>query len=408
MSMMPGIRSETVAAALPAPGLSLPDVQQALRLLRALQARPHWQPLPHDPRPVVLYGAGELGQLARAWCRDQGVAVQAVVDASAPRWQDHPAWQGLPVLAPSEVPPAWHCRHRLLLCISTLPWQPLYDSLRGQGWAQVQPFYDYAWAFPDAHPMDNGWHARLPAAGRDAPLRRVLCAWADDSSRAHHLQFLAWRCKRLEWRFAAAPVVPEERYLEPTFSAAWRPGERVLDGGAHHGQTLQRWMDAHPGCIERAWAVEPDETNAATLRGWHRGLPAEWQARVSLHRLALGRRRARLPFIDAQGYASRLWAPARQRVDVQSLDQLGWTPSVVKLHLEGHELPTLQGGAATLARHRPLVALTVYHQRDGLWATADWLMQHLPDYHWRFRLHGWQGTAAVIYGVPAERSSAAH
>jgi len=384
---------------------ALPDREQACRLLTQLIAAPPPPRLPADSGPVVLYGAGELGQMAAAWCRDFGVRIQGVVDAAAARWNGHPAWAAHRVLAPQEVPAQWRHEHRLLTCISTLPQVPLSAELRTQGWQEVQPFYDFAddWHTP-RHPLNNGWRAPLPAGGPAlAQLRAVLDGWDDAVSRAHHLQFLAWRCRRQEWSFDEAPVVPDERYFIAELAACWRPGERIVDGGAYHGQMLARWLRERPGWLARAWALEPDPANYGALRRWHAGLPPPLGGRIALHPLALGRRSGRRRFVTGQGYGSRLWPLGDHTVELRPLDAQPWSPTYVKLHLEGGEAAALAGAASTLARSRPLLALTVYHRRDGLWATAAYLMRTLPTYRWLFRLHGWLGTGAVIYGLPHER-----
>ena len=177
----------------------------------------------------------------------------------------------------------------------------------------------------------------------------------------------------------------------------------MLDAGAHHGQVLDRWIKANPGWLEHAWAIEPDPENFSQLSRWRDALDNETQQRVTLHEMVLSRRSGIRQFVTGQGYGSRLWRSGDRRVVTQSLDELGWSPSFIKLHLEGGEWRALQGGLQALHRTRPLLALTVYHRRDGLYATAHWLMAHLPNYRWLFRLHGWLGTAAVIYGMPQER-----
>ena len=103
--------------------------------------------------------------------------------------------------------------------------------------------------------------------------------------------------------------------------------------------------------------------------------------------------------------ASGLRAQAgRMRVVRRRLDALNLDPTVIKLHLEGAELPALKGARDTLLRRRPIVLATVYHNDDGVWRTAQWLMETLPDYRMLFRTHSWCGTGAVIYAIPNERA----
>jgi len=92
------------------------------------------------------------------------------------------------------------------------------------------------------------------------------------------------------------------------------------------------------------------------------------------------------------------------RVAVRPLDGIRLTPTFVKLHLEGAELLALAGARETLLSSRPIIATTVYHNADGIWRTALWLMETLPDYRFMFRLDSWCGTGALIYAIPNERS----
>jgi hypothetical protein len=90
-------------------------------------------------------------------------------------------------------------------------------------------------------------------------------------------------------------------------------------------------------------------------------------------------------------------------ITTRPLDAFGLSPTFVKLHLEGAELPALMGARDTLLASRPIVAATVYHNADGVWKTPLWLMENLPDYRFLFRIHAWCGNGAVVYAIPKER-----
>ena len=213
----------------------LPDTRQAFELLARAAATPAAARPAARTGPVVLYGAGELGQMALDWCRQQEVTVMAAVDANADRWREHPAWSGISLWTPETVPAALRQEHPLLLCLSTLPLQGIVERLQAQGWRDLRTFYDFVDAWPRRQSLNNGWHAAMPEGQSLAQTREVLSLWHDDVSRAHHLQFLAWRCLREEWQFADAPVHVNQRYAIPEFVDAWRPGERLLDAGRRFG-----------------------------------------------------------------------------------------------------------------------------------------------------------------------------
>jgi hypothetical protein len=85
------------------------------------------------------------------------------------------------------------------------------------------------------------------------------------------------------------------------------------------------------------------------------------------------------------------------------VDDLELHPTLIKLHVEGAELDLLRGARRTLERQRPIVMATSYHNDDGISRLPIWLHEQLPGYRLHFRMHGWCGTGAVIYAIPAER-----
>ena len=156
------------------------------------------------------------------------------------------------------------------------------------------------------------------------------------------------------------------------------------------------------GAFRRIVAIEPDGPNRARLQATLRD-KLKSDARITLRDFALAERDGEAPFHEGLGYASQLAATGSTRIICRALDSLDLAPTYLKLHLEGGELAALKGAHRTLLTHRPLIAATVYHNDDGLFKTARWLMQALPGYEFLFRIHSWCGTGAVIYGIPNER-----
>lgn len=360
-------------------------------------------PVPSDA-PLALYGAGDLGALARDFLTFVGQPAAIAVDRDAARLANRPDWAGLPLLRPDDVSDRDKRRLRLAVCVATAPYVPLERVLLDLGFADVVPFYDIAESFHHIHPLSNGWFAApLSAADRDNTAQ-VLSLWSDDVSRAHHLQFLAWRRLREEWTFEAAPPLANaERFFIPEIVDALRGDEILVDAGACHGAVTQAFVGRTQGAFRQIVAIEPDPLNRARLEHtWRDDLAGN--RRIVLLDCALGENEGEAPFHDGLGYASQLSVTGRRHVRVRPLDALGLSPTFIKLHLEGGELAALKGARNTLAGSRPLLAVTVYHNADGLWKTARWLMETLTGYRILFRLHSWCGTGAVIYAIPRERS----
>ncbi len=170
----------------------------------------------------------------------------------------------------------------------------------------------------------------------------VLARWDDDVSRAHHLQFLAWRRLREEWSFDDAPLPEGERFFIPEVTGILHGDEILLDAGAHHGSVIEAFARHTKNSFRQIIAIEPDPANRAQL-----AVRAQ-DPRIMMHDCALAERQGEAVFHDGLGYASQLSKTGGLRVATRPLDALDIAPSFVKLHLEGAELAALKGGRQTL------------------------------------------------------------
>jgi FkbM family methyltransferase len=352
--------------------------------------------------PLVIYGAGTFGRMALDFLRDVGVEPVLVVDARADQIRGSDAWQGTELLTPDEVPEQLRSEALLAVSIVTAPVTPIMKELQGQGWRQIVPFYDVAESFRPNHPLSNGWFADPLQPADRIGIAECLDAWADDLSRAHHLTFLAWRLARQEWRFAGLSVDNSNRFFIPEVLAALAEDDLLLDAGAHHGSVSAVFLAA-TGAGSRIVAFEPDGENADRYADWVASLPDEVGSRIELRRTALDAIPHSRRFHGGLGFMSQFAKTGQADVLTGTIDAAGLAPGFIKLHLEGGELDALKGGFASIARSRPVIAATVYHDADGLWRTARWMRENLTDYVLLMRTHSWCGTGAVIYAIPGER-----
>jgi FkbM family methyltransferase len=354
--------------------------------------------------PLVIYGAGTFGRMALDFLRDVGVEPVLVVDARADQIRNGSAWAGIDVRAPHEVPEELKAEALLAVSIVTSPVSPILQQLQEQGWRHVVPFYDVAESYRSTHPLSNGWFADPLQPADLAGIAECLDEWADDLSRAHHLTFLAWRLARQEWQFAGVPVDNSNRFFIPEVLAALAEDDLFLDGGAHHGSVSAAFLAA-TGSESRIVAFEPDLANADQYSVWLASLPDEVRSCIELRQIALDAMSRPRRFHGGLGFMSQFAQTGRADVLTDTIDEAGLAPGFVKLHLEGGELDALKGGLATFTAARPVLAVTVYHNADGIWRTANWMRKNLKGYRLLMRTHSWCGTGAVIYALPDERMS---
>ena len=81
----------------------LPDVQQACELMRIISAaKSVYHPRKID-RPLALYGAGDLGRLARKFLDKLKIPIEFVVDVRAKKVRKDPFWDGVQIVSPDQV-----------------------------------------------------------------------------------------------------------------------------------------------------------------------------------------------------------------------------------------------------------------------------------------------------------------
>jgi protein O-GlcNAc transferase len=189
----------------------------------------------------------------------------------------------------------------------------------------------------------------------------------------------------------------------PFVRALLARGERALDVGANHG-VYALAMARAVGPEGRVIAVEPASLVAERVRASAR---ANGLASLEVRQSAVGDRVGEAWL--ATGASSELSSLASgetagtERVPITTLDALAESERLaslafVKLDVEGHEIPALEGARALLARDEPLLMLEHHHAgvvNEGLLAWLD------ASGHVLLRLVPGLGVLAPLEGAPA-------
>lgn len=216
--------------------------------------------------------------------------------------------------------------------------------------------------------------------------------FADDDSRRCFLAVLLYR---LTW---------DARWLDPvrllyqdmyffTDALDVGEGEVLVDGGAFDGDTVAAFAARTRGAHGHIHAFEADPANLGALRDRVGAVP-----HVTIHPFGLWSHADTLRFSSGQGPAGRLGEGGDVTVPVQALDALGLGPvTLIKLDIEGAEIPALLGAADTIRRHRPKLAVAVYHDLGDLAAIPDLIETLRPNSRYRLRHHSPIHHDTVLY-----------
>jgi len=384
----------------------LPNARCAAKLIREISMREPRKAARRVLKPLVLYGAGKFGKMAIELLEKVGITDYVVADINAESILSAPFWHGRHLVHPDKLDASIKHDSLLAVSIATEPFEELAKKLAAQGWKDIVPFYDIAQAYSDCYPLGNGWELDIFEEDEVVATSEVLARWDDDISRAHHLQFIAWHRLREDWVFRGAQVHQGNKYFIPQIVKGIDKNSSLLDVGAHHGEVCQRFIKQTSGRFRSAWMLEPDPANARAIRQWLDSLEDNERSNISLFEFAASEKCGKENFFGNIGYASQISPHGSMSVSVSTIDELSLSPTFVKLHIEGNELKALKGAQETLRRNRPFIAMTIYHNRLGVWEAPLWVMQTLKEldtgYRFYLRLHSWCGTGAVLYAIPSK------
>ena len=162
-----------------------------------------------------------------------------------------------------------------------------------------------------------------------------------------------------------------------------RPGDVVIDAGAHVGESTFAALRAG---ASRVIAIEPDPDNLAALR---KNLALEIEhGRVTIVDKGVYDREGILAFTHHEGSRDGTFVEGEAGTvsfPVTTVDRIVADLALarvdfIKMDIEGSEIPALKGAVDTLRRFSPKIAVGAYHKPGDLAGIEDVVMAAQPRY----------------------------
>lgn len=156
-------------------------------------------------------------------------------------------------------------------------------------------------------------------------------------------------------------------------------GATVIEAGAYDGGTATLFSDMG----YKVYSFELDRNNYALAS------KVAAEKNFVLENFGLGSYKHEMTYL-AWGLASRLDSRGSQRGQIITLDSYvreNNLPRVdlIRLDVEGAELDTLKGAAATIARFKPILSLSAYRKLEDFWTLMNFVKSIRPDYEFAMR-----------------------
>ena len=156
-------------------------------------------------------------------------------------------------------------------------------------------------------------------------------------------------------------------------------GAIVIDGGAFDGGTASIFSDMG----YKVYAFEMDKDNFELAR------KAAKEKSFVVENFGLGSYKHEMTY-DKKLSSSCISDTGSEVAQIITLDEYVREKNLprvdfIKLDVEGAELDVLKGAAATIARFKPILALSAYHKLDDFWTLMNFVKSVRPDYEFAMR-----------------------
>jgi FkbM family methyltransferase len=351
-----------------------------------------------NERPIVLCGAGPLGQMTLAHLRQIGRQPLALIDNDPRRWGA--ALDGLPILKPADAVRMY--ADSACFVVTIYNGSSTRRQLSELGCAHVIHFADLFFRYPEEFLPFCGLARR--SAMLDAWSEAVQAAhvWSDERSVLEYLAQLEWRLRLPGCRMPARDSAAECYFPSDLFS--FLDEEMVFDCGAFDGDSIRQYLTRRPAQSQaRIIAFEPDTATFSRLSDYRRKLPPDVGERIRIEPWAVADRSGEVRFSALGSVKSGIEATGTTTAVGIALDDLAIVPTFIKMDVEGFELPALRGATNILREHEPLLAISLYHHASDLWTIPNFIKRLVPGYRLFLRRYAEDCWESILYAVPVQR-----
>jgi len=152
--------------------------------------------------------------------------------------------------------------------------------------------------------------------------------------------------------------------------------EIFIDGGGYNGDTVTQFIKSSKGKYNKIYCFEPNPGIYKWLTDNTREIK-----NLTLYEKGLYSRSERLRFSD-NGWGSSINEEGEMTVDTVALDQILADEKItyIKLDVEGGELEGLKGAENIIKKHKPKLAVCVYHKPEDLWVLPLYINKLSAEY----------------------------
>ncbi len=353
---------------------------------------PQWELF--EDKSFVVYGAGSFGQWVARVLTNQQQTVKYFLDQR----EGLTSINDIPVYQPQRH----QCLDKNVVVVigvfnAYVDLQEIYSFLKKAGFLSILNAVEFYHHFPQ--PLSERFWLSQIADYRQYQ-EEIIAGydyWADENSKYLYLKLWEYRLTG-EYSCLPVPSGTATQYF-PTDIPKWTAPLRLIDCGAYTGDTLENFQEAHIP-LDTVIAFEPDLKNFSKLVETSKHLQVEGE--IYLYPCGAYSKTQLIRFNSNEiSDSSSISETGEEIIQVVSIDEClpYFFPTLIKMDIEGAEIPALLGAQKIIRKYRPGLAICAYHRPHDIWQIPKIISEWHLEYKFYLRTHGYSEFDSVIYGI---------
>ena len=268
---------------------------------------------------------------------------------------------------------------------------------QNKGLNKIRGFFSKAGIIPFLHtyvlnpkPLKDDLHAMNEYMVANSSSVNEICEMlCDEKSRNIYRNIIKFRCTGKI--MALSSILPGDGNLFPNEILALSSDEVFIDGGGYDGDTMIQFMQSVNYLYSQIILFEPNAENCQIIEKTIKEMDAE---NIVVYEEGLWSDQTRLAFMTDNSGGSHIADFSSEtinqssnsmdiiEIDVNSIDNVmtNAVPTLIKLDIEGAEMEALKGAANTIRKHKPKLAISIYHKKSDFVEIPLYLKTLVPEY----------------------------
>lgn len=338
---------------------------------------------------VIIYGAGGWGVSLKKLLETHSIKISAFFDQKA---EEIGSVDNIPVYSPDQYKTSENHNETLVIIAVRLEHHEIIsNNLRKLGFLNcttINSIWHYAcWV---------EYRELLSLLDEKNEILQCLELWEDPKSLELFYRQLECYASRV---YNVSNKIDNNQYFPDDIK--FKKGYlNFIDCGAYTGDTVLS-LTKNIGKIDNLVAIEPDTENFKELHNCINANKTNIANNIYLYPNGIFSCTKMLSFNNKQGTASSISELGDSYIQTVSLDDIlvGFIPSFIKMDVEGAELEGLKGAQNILQKHKPHLAISVYHEIAHLWKVPLLLKKIHNNYKFYLRSYEHFNQETVLYAI---------